>query len=77
MKQMFCIIAGQRAGTTALHSAISGAGKFHDFGKIFHNGDARGCGAFVDYANDNSIKFTDLSAIHGQLNNVRYISRLR
>jgi LPS sulfotransferase NodH len=58
-KKALCIVAGQRAGTTALQSALASTGKFHDFGEIFHTGDDRRKGAFIDYAREKGLLLAD------------------
>ena len=55
MKKFLCIIAGQRAGTTALQTALATTGKFHNFGEIFQTARARRPGAFLDYCIDNKL----------------------
>lgn len=77
-KQILCIVAGQRAGTTALQSALASTGKFYDFGEIFQTTEARRKGAFLDYAQGRSLQIADLASIesaHAQID--AYLDSLR
>jgi len=60
-EKFLCLAGGQRAGTTALQSALGGTGRFHDFGEIFQTADDRRQGSFLDYAADRDLKVTDMA----------------
>lgn len=57
--RILCITAGQRAGTTALHSALAGTGKFSNFGEIFQETNDLGAG-YLQYCKDNKVLASDI-----------------
>lgn len=78
MKKFLCIIAGQRAGTTALQSALSATGKFHNFGEIFQTALPRHPGAFLDYCKDKNLPIENLfSDASLKTTTNRYINHLQ
>lgn len=57
---VLCLIAGQRAGTTALRSALGATGKFFNHGEIFHTEDFKP-GAFLPFARERALQLADLA----------------
>ncbi|MFL7793298.1 MAG: hypothetical protein AB8I69_14245, partial [Anaerolineae bacterium] len=57
---ILCLIAGQRAGTTALRSALGATGAFFNHGEIFHTEDCKP-GAFLPFARERAIQVSDLA----------------
>jgi len=62
MQQIVCIVAMQRAGTTALRDALASTGGILDCGEIFHTHiQARNKPtSFFGFARSNGLKFTDM-----------------
>lgn len=58
--KFLCIVAGQRAGTTALRSALAGTGKFFNHGEIFHTDDFAP-GAYLPFVRSEGIKVEELA----------------
>jgi hypothetical protein len=56
-----CVIAGQRAGTTALEGALGSTNKFFNFREIFHNETPHGPGAFLEFASQRNIQVADMA----------------
>jgi LPS sulfotransferase NodH len=61
MDGYLCIIAGQRAGTTALQSALGSTNKFFNFKEIFHTEAPIGPGVFLEYAAQRNLLVTDMA----------------
>lgn len=59
-QQVLCVIAGQRAGTTALRSALGATGRFENFGEIFHTEDLNKPGSYFGFCRDRSALVSDL-----------------
>lgn len=64
-ERMLCIVAGQRAGTTALQSAIASTGLFHNFSEIFQTSEVRRTGSFLDYADARGISIVQMATDAG------------
>ena len=62
---LLCIVANQRAGTTALQTALGRSGRFLNLGEIFQTNDSRLPGNFVDYARDRQINLAELATLAG------------
>jgi LPS sulfotransferase NodH len=58
--RILCIVAGQRSGTTALQSALAGAGEFKNFREIFHTTDLSS-GSFLPYIEERQVSLSSLS----------------
>ena len=63
-QQIICIVAGQRAGTTALQANLSATGRLENFREIFQTDRADGRGSFFGYCSDRRILFNDTFAPH-------------
>jgi LPS sulfotransferase NodH len=61
MGQYLCIIAGQRAGTTALQGALGSTGRFFNFREIFHTDPPNGPGTFFEFAAEGNLRITDMA----------------
>jgi LPS sulfotransferase NodH len=59
--QYLCIIAGQRAGTTALQGALGSTGKFLNFREIFHTEAPNMHGTFLEFCASHDLRVTDLA----------------
>ncbi|MEO1330975.1 MAG: Stf0 family sulfotransferase [Pseudomonadota bacterium] len=62
--KFLCIVAGQRAGTTALQSALAGTARFANFKEIFHT-DPPGedkSGYYLDFARAQQLTLDDLAS---------------
>lgn len=76
--KFLCVVAGQRAGTTALHSALAATGLFYNFGEIFHTENSSRPGRFINFSRENKILLSDVATYDGAAkiaNN--YISHLK
>ena len=58
---LLCIVASQRAGTTALQSALGRSGSFLNLSEIFQTNESRRAGNFLDYARELRINVADLA----------------
>jgi Stf0 sulphotransferase len=61
MDQYLCIIAGQRAGTTALQGALGSTGKFCNFREIFHTEPPVMSGTFLEYSRQRNLCVADMA----------------
>ena len=61
MNRYLCIVAGQRAGTTALQSALASTKKFCNFKEVFHTETPESPGSFLQYARDKDLKVADMA----------------
>jgi LPS sulfotransferase NodH len=61
MNRYLCIVAGQRAGTTALQSALGSTSKFYNFGEIFHTETPHAPGNYLQYARERRIMISDVA----------------
>jgi len=61
MGSYLCIIAGQRAGTTALQGALGSTNKFYNFREIFHTEPPNGAGAFLEFAGQRNLLVADMA----------------
>jgi len=61
MVHYLCIVAGQRAGTTALQSALGSTGKFFNFKEVFHTEPGASPGAFLDFARRQDLRVVDMA----------------
>ena len=59
-QQIVCITAGQRSGTTALRSLMSGTGRFADLGEIFDTAAMTVPQSFFGYCRDRRLQFVDV-----------------
>ena len=77
-RQLICITAAQRAGTTALQHALQGAG-IANFGEVFHPQPLKdAAGPFLIFAKENDIRITDTQTRSGaRAIAQRYLSWLR
>lgn len=77
-QQIVCITAGQRSGTTALRSQISGTGKFADFGEIFDTVATDVPQSFFGYCRDRQLQIADvLSGPDAERLSKDYVALLR
>lgn len=61
VSQYLCIIAGQRAGTTALQGALGSTGKFLNFSEIFHTEPPNMRGTFLEFCRSRDIRVADMA----------------
>jgi LPS sulfotransferase NodH len=61
MGQFLCIVAGQRAGTTALQSALGSTGRFFNFREIFHTESPIPVGTFLEFSRQHDIRVADMA----------------
>ncbi len=61
MSQYLCIVAGQRAGTTALQGALGSTGKFYNFREIFHTEPSIMTGAFLEFSKQRNLLVADMA----------------
>jgi hypothetical protein len=61
MANVLCIIAGQRAGTTALQSALGSTGRFRNFREIFHTEPPDPTGTFLEFARQRNLQVADMA----------------
>ena len=61
MSQYLCIVAGQRAGTTALQAALSSTGKFFNFREIFHTEPPNMQGTFLEFCQARDIRVAEMA----------------
>src|ERR1700683_2812173 len=61
MHQMMCIVAGQRSGTTALHTVLAETGKFSTFREIFHTDLSESAGTFLNFARLRNLRVADMA----------------
>ena len=59
-RQIVCVTAGQRSGTTALRSFISGAGAFADLGEVFDTAIMDSEQSYFGYCRDRKILLSDI-----------------
>lgn len=59
-QEIFCIVAGQRSGTTALRSLLSGTGRFADLGEIFDTSTMAQPELFFGYCRRQKIGIADI-----------------
>ncbi len=59
-QEIFCIVAGQRSGTTALRSLLSGTGRFADLGEIFDTATVSQPESFFGYCRRHNIGIADI-----------------
>ena len=59
--QYLCIVAGQRAGTTALQGALGSTGKFFNFSEIFHTEPPDMRGTFLEFCASRDIRVADMA----------------
>ncbi len=59
-QQIVCITAGQRSGTTALRSLMSGTGRFADLGEIFDTAAMDVPQSFFGYCRDRRLQIVDV-----------------
>ena len=59
-QEILCITAGQRSGTTALRSLISGSGRFADLGEIFDTSLIGDPDSFFGFCRERKLQFTDV-----------------
>jgi hypothetical protein len=80
MSHILCIVAGQRAGTTALQGALGSTGKFHNFGEIFHTEPLESSGTFLEFCRQRDFRVaemaTDSQARKVALDYLAYLSDL-
>lgn len=62
--KFLCIVAGQRAGTTALQSALAGTARFANFKEIFHTDPPaeEKSGYYLDFAREQQLGLDDLAS---------------
>lgn len=63
-QRLICIIAAQRAGTTALQFAIKSAGVVN-FGEVFHPRPLNAAGKFLHFAQEQDIRLTEIATREG------------
>lgn len=61
MSQYLCIVAGQRAGTTALQSALGSTGLFFNFREIFHTAPPDSSGSFLEFSRRQNLLVADMA----------------
>ena len=61
LSQYLCIVAGQRAGTTALQGALGSTGKFLNFSEIFHTEPPNLRGTFLEFCRTRDIRVADMA----------------
>jgi len=61
MSRYLCIIAGQRAGTTALQAALGSTGRFFNFSEIFHTEPPNNQGTFMEFCRENDLRIVDMA----------------
>jgi len=61
MGQYLCIVAGQRAGTTALQGALGSTNRFYNFREIFHTETPIRAGTFLDFAGQRDLHVADMA----------------
>jgi LPS sulfotransferase NodH len=61
ISQYLCLVAGQRAGTTALQDALGSTGKFLNFSEIFHTEPPNMRGTFLDFCITRDIRVADMA----------------
>ena len=61
MSQYLCIVAGQRAGTTALQDALGSTGKFFNFSEIFHTEPPNMRGTFLEFCRMHDLRVADMA----------------
>lgn len=59
--QYLCIVAGQRAGTTALQGALGSTGKFLNFSEIFHTEPPNMRGTFLEFCKERDLRVVDMA----------------
>ena len=75
MSQYLCIVAGQRAGTTALQGALGSTGKFFNFSEIFHTEPPNMRGTFLEFCQARDIRVADMATEAKTEENCARISR--
>jgi len=61
MSKYLCIVAGQRAGTTALQGALGSTGKFLNFSEIFHTAPPDMRGTFLEFCKERDLRVVDMA----------------
>jgi len=61
ISQYLCIVAGQRAGTTALQGALGSTGKFFNLSEIFHTEPPNMRGTFLEFCQTRDIRVADMA----------------
>lgn len=61
LSQYLCIVAGQRAGTTALQAALGSTGKFFNFSEIFHTEPPNMRGTFLEFCRTRDVRVADMA----------------
>ena len=70
-QRIFCIVAAQRSGTTALANALARTTRFTNFGEIFQIPDSgnrisqKSAASFFQFIEANKIGLTEMSTTHG------------
>ena len=59
-QKILCIVAGQRAGTTAFASILGSTGKFQNFGEIFHTHEIERPGRYFEFCRARKILIGDI-----------------
>jgi len=78
MNQYLCIIAGQRAGTTALQSALGSTGKFFNFKEVFHTNPRPLEGSFLDFCQRRDLRVADMTTeVQARQLGLDYLAHLR
>ena len=78
MSQYLCIVAGQRAGTTALQDALGSTGKFLNFSEIFHTEPPNMRGTFLEFCANRDIRVADMATeTQTQKIALEYLTHLR
>jgi LPS sulfotransferase NodH len=62
MSQYLCIVAGQRAGTTAFQGALGSTGKFCNFREIFHTEPSVTLGSFLEFSRQRNLCIADMAS---------------